>query len=134
MHTALEFRSYVGDESIAGMQQGLFKDRGILRMLGVTAVELEMGFDSDRNGGENTPCHVDSLRNRVQGIVVLWMFWEDTEADRGCGKDASGIAGHLFYDTLSYNMIGVYRQRRARQLIDRGIRRLRREMLGSSRS
>ena len=52
------------------------------------------------------------------------------QINRFIGKDASSIAGHLFYDTLSYNMIGVYRQRGTRQLIDRGIRRLRREIFG----
>lgn len=38
VHTALGFRSYVGGESVVGMQQGLLKDRGILRMLGVTGM------------------------------------------------------------------------------------------------
>ena len=68
VHLALQFRSYVGDESISGMQSGLFKDAGVLRMLGVTAVEVREGFDAARNGGKHTPCHVDSLRYHVQGI------------------------------------------------------------------
>lgn len=68
MNTALLFRSYVGDTSVNGMQSGLFKDKGVLRMLGVTAVEMREGFDATRNGGEHTPCHVDSLRYHVQGL------------------------------------------------------------------
>lgn len=65
---ALQFRSYVGDESLHQMETGLFKDAGVLRMLGVTAVEMREGFDASRNGGEHTPCHVDSLRYHVQGL------------------------------------------------------------------
>ena len=69
LNTALVFRSYVGDESVHAMQEGLFKDGGVLRMPGVTAVEMREGFDAARNDGEHTPCHVDSLRYHVQGIA-----------------------------------------------------------------
>jgi hypothetical protein len=51
---------------------------------------------------------------------------------RFIGKDASSIAAHIFYETLSYNMIGIYRQQGSRQLIELGIRRLRREVLGEA--
>ena len=68
MNMALLFRSYVGDESINSMQKGLFRNKGILRMLGVNAIEMQEGFDRARNNGENKPCHVDSLRYHVQGI------------------------------------------------------------------
>ena len=49
---------------------------------------------------------------------------------RFIGKDASSIAAHLFYETLSYTMIGVSRQKGSRKLIELGIRRLRREVFG----
>lgn len=70
VNLALLFRCYVGDESLNAMQSGLFKDAGVLRMLGVTAVEMREGFDRARNGGEHPPCHVDSLRYHVQGIAA----------------------------------------------------------------
>jgi len=73
MNTALLFRSYVGDTSLNGMQSGLFKDKGVLRMLGVTAVEMREGFDAARNGGEHTPCHLSAARQAwiVFGIMCM---------------------------------------------------------------
>ena len=50
--------------------------------------------------------------------------------NRFIGKDASSIAAHFLFETLAYNLIGVYRQQGSRKLIELGIRRLRREVFG----
>jgi len=50
--------------------------------------------------------------------------------NRFFGKDASSIAAHFLFETLAYNLIGVYRQQGSRKLIELGIRRLRREVFG----
>jgi hypothetical protein len=62
IHHALFLRTVVGDESLSAMQEGLFRDTGVLRLLGCTAREIRKGFAAHRNQGEHTPCHVDSLR------------------------------------------------------------------------
>jgi Transposase DDE domain len=62
IHHALFWRTVVGDESLAAMQEGLFRDTGVLRLLGCTAREIRQGFAAQRNQGAHTPCHVDSLR------------------------------------------------------------------------
>ena len=48
--------------------------------------------------------------------------------NRFIGKDNSSVAGHIFFETLAYNMVGVYRQEGSEKLIDLGIRRLRMEV------
>lgn len=62
IHRALWLRTVVGDESLSVMEEGLFRDAGVLRLLGCTAREIREGFAPERNHGEHTPCHVDSLR------------------------------------------------------------------------
>lgn len=62
IHRALWVRTVVGDESLSAMPEGLFRDAGVLRLLGCTAREIREGFGPTRNGGKPTPCHVDSLR------------------------------------------------------------------------
>jgi hypothetical protein len=70
IHRALLVRTVVGDESLNAMQEGLFRDVGVLRLLGCTAREIREGFDPPHNGGEHTPCHVDSLRYSLKQTPV----------------------------------------------------------------
>jgi len=74
------------------MQSGLFKDAGVLCMLGVTAVEMREGLGVDRNGGEHTPCHVESLRVHVQGISPE-AFYESFQRNRRKVVDAGLVKG-----------------------------------------
>jgi hypothetical protein len=71
---ALWCRTVVGDESLNAMQEGLFRDVGVLRLLGCTAQEIREGFDPERNRGEHTPCHVDSLRYCVKQTPVALFY------------------------------------------------------------
>lgn len=53
------------------MQEGLFKDNFVLRMIGCTAREIKEGFDVGRNGADNKLCHVDSLRYSLSPWIVM---------------------------------------------------------------
>jgi hypothetical protein len=70
IHQALFVRTVMGDESLNAMQDGLFREVGVLRLLGCTAREIHEGFDPQRNRGEHTPCHVDSLRYSLKQTPV----------------------------------------------------------------
>lgn len=74
IHHALFLRTVVGDASLSAMQEGLFRDTGVLRLLGCTAREIREGFDARRNGGEHTPCHVDSLRYSLKQTAVTRFY------------------------------------------------------------
>jgi hypothetical protein len=74
IHQALLLRTVVGDESLNAMQAGLFRDVGVLRLLGCTAREIQEGFDPQRNGGQHTPCHVDSLRYGLKQTPVAQFY------------------------------------------------------------
>jgi hypothetical protein len=74
IHQALFLRTVVGDESLSAMQEGLFRDTGVLRLLGCTARDIREGFDPQRNGGTHTPCHVDSLRYSLKQTPVAEFY------------------------------------------------------------
>lgn len=65
INNVLALKTLMGEESLNAMQDGMFKDEGILRIAGCTAREIREGFDRYRNRGENKPCHVDSLRYSI---------------------------------------------------------------------
>lgn len=58
----LALKLVLGEKGINSIQNGMFKDPGVLKILGSTAREAREGFDPDRNTQENKPCNVDSLR------------------------------------------------------------------------
>ena len=58
----LALKLVLGEKGINSIQDGMFKDPGVLKILGCTAVETKEGFDPERNKEENKPCNVDSLR------------------------------------------------------------------------
>lgn len=58
---ALWLRTVVGDERLSALPEGLLRDAGVLRLLGCTAREIRAGLAPERNRGEHTPCHGDSL-------------------------------------------------------------------------
>lgn len=74
IHRALLLRTVVGDESLNAMQEGLFQDVGVLRLLGCTAREIREGFDPTRNRGQHTPCHVDSVRYSLKQTPVAQFY------------------------------------------------------------
>jgi hypothetical protein len=74
IHHALFLRTVVRDESLNAMQEGLFRDVGVLRMLECTAREIRDGFAPERNQGEHTPCHVDSLRYSLKQTQVAEFY------------------------------------------------------------
>ena len=65
---ALFFKLLLGEDSYLSLQEGLFKDPGVLQLMGCTARVMREGFDSSRNKGEHKPFHVDSIRYFQENI------------------------------------------------------------------
>lgn len=70
INNSLALWKLLGEKSIRAMQEGMFKDAGVLRIIGCTAREIREGFDFSRNKGENKPCNVDALRYSVGNTPV----------------------------------------------------------------
>jgi ABC-type lipoprotein export system ATPase subunit len=71
---AIARATVVGDDSLSAMQEGLFRDTGVLRLLGCTAREIREGFDAPRNGGKHPPCHGDSLRYSLKPTAMAQFY------------------------------------------------------------
>ena len=65
INNTLALKLVLGEKGINSIQDGMFKDWGVLKVLGCTAREMREGFDPDRNREENKPCNVDSLRYSI---------------------------------------------------------------------
>lgn len=68
IYNALFFKQLLGESSYLSLQEGLFKDPGLLQLMGCTARVMREGFDSARNKGERKPFHVDSIRHFQKNI------------------------------------------------------------------
>ena len=66
INNALALKLVLGEKGINSIQDGMFKDPGVLKLLGCTAKEAQEGFDPDRNKQQNKPCNVDSLRYSIE--------------------------------------------------------------------
>ena len=66
INNTLALKLVLGEKGINSIQDGMFKDAGVLKILGCTARDVREGFDPDRNKEENKPCNVDSLRYSVE--------------------------------------------------------------------
>ena len=66
INNTLTLKLVLGERGINAIQDGMFKDPGVLKILGCTAREAREGFDPDRNKGENKPCNIDSLKYSVE--------------------------------------------------------------------
>jgi hypothetical protein len=66
INNTLALKLVLGEKGINSIQDGMFKDPGVLRLVGCTAREIREGFDQERNKQENKPCNVDSLRYSVE--------------------------------------------------------------------
>lgn len=62
INNSLALKLVLGERGINAIQDGMFKDPGVLKLVGCTAREIREGFDEERNKQENKPCNVDSLR------------------------------------------------------------------------
>ncbi len=66
MNNTLALKLVLGERGINSIQDGMFKDPGVLKILGCTAREIREGFDAERNKEDNKPCNVDSLRYSIE--------------------------------------------------------------------
>jgi len=62
INNTLALKLVLGERGINSIQDGMFKDSGVLKILGCTVREIREGFDPDRNKEENKPCNIDSLK------------------------------------------------------------------------
>jgi hypothetical protein len=61
IYNSLAMKEVLGEASLNGIQDGMFRDDHVLRLVGCTARQIREGFDLDRNKGDNKPCNIDSL-------------------------------------------------------------------------
>ena len=61
IYNSLAIKEVLGEASLNGIQDGMFRDDHVLRLIGCTARQIREGFDRDRNKGDNKPCNIDSL-------------------------------------------------------------------------
>ncbi|MCK4325315.1 transposase [bacterium] len=66
INNTLALKLVLGERGINSIQDGMFKDPGVLKILGCTARETREGFDPDRNKEENKPCNIDSLKYSIE--------------------------------------------------------------------
>ncbi|MDP3955590.1 MAG: transposase [bacterium] len=80
IYNALFFKMLLGEDSYLSLQEGLFKDPGVLQLMGCTARVMREGFDRSRNKGEHKPFHVDSIRYFQEDILEgeLAKAWPQT--------------------------------------------------------
>jgi Transposase DDE domain len=80
IYNALFFKNLLGEDSYLSLQEGLFKDPGLLQLMGCTARVIREGFDSARNKGKNKPFHIDSIRHLQKSIPEdeLRQAWPQT--------------------------------------------------------
>lgn len=80
IYNALFLKVLLGEDSYLSIQEGLFKDPGVLQLMGCTARVMREGFDRSRNKGEHKPFHVDSIRYFQEDILggELQTAWSQT--------------------------------------------------------
>jgi len=91
---ALFFKQLMGEDSYNSLQEGLFKDPGLLQLMGCTARVIRDGFDKSRNKGDHKPFHVDSIRYFQNGIPKgeLEKAWPQTVRPiANALKDKNGV-------------------------------------------
>jgi len=108
---ALFFKNLLGEPSYLSLQEGLFKDPGLLQLMGCTARVIHEGFDSARNKGENKPFHVDSIRHFQKHIPEeeLHKAWLQTVSPIALAlKGPKGKKGVFILDATKHLVWGDY--------------------------
>jgi hypothetical protein len=70
LYNLLALKALLGEDSLLHLSKGIFRDPGVLRAIGVTAAEMQAGFDTARNKKANKPFHIDSLRYGISKVPV----------------------------------------------------------------
>lgn len=68
VYNLMALKVLLGEDSLLHLSKGIFKDAGVLRAIGVTAVEVKSGFDQARNKEDNKPFHIDSVHCAVSKV------------------------------------------------------------------
>ena len=108
---ALFFKNLLGEPSYLSLQEGLFKDPGLLQLMGCTARVIQEGFDSARNKGENKPFHVDSIRHFQKNIPEeeLHKAWSQTVPPIAMAlKGSQRKKGVFILDATKHPVLGDY--------------------------
>lgn len=70
VYNLMALKVLLGEDSLLHLSTGIFRDEGVLKAIGVTAVEIKSGFDKSRNKGENKPFHIDSVRYAISKVPI----------------------------------------------------------------
>ena len=111
IYNALFFKNLMGEPSYLSLQEGLFKDPGLLQLMGCTARVIREGFDSAHNKGENKPFHVDSIRHLQKNIPEeeLRKAWPQTVSPIALSlKGAKSRKGVFILDATKQLVFGDY--------------------------
>lgn len=108
IYNALFFKQLLGEESYLSLQEGLFKDPGLLQLMGCTARVVREGFDHARNKGEHKPFHVDSIRYLQKNIPEeeLEKVWP--QMVRPIARALKGNKGVFILDATKQLVYGDY--------------------------
>ncbi|MDP1759996.1 MAG: transposase [Candidatus Woesebacteria bacterium] len=108
IYNALYFKHLLGEASYLSLQEGLFKDPGLLQLMGCTARVVREGFDRSRNKGERKPFHVDSIRHFQESIPEeeLEKAWPQTV--RPIARALKGKKGVFILDATKQLVYGDY--------------------------
>ena len=111
IYNALFFKMLLGEPSYLSLQEGLFKDPGLLQLMGCTARVIRCGFDSARNKGANKPFHVDSIRHFQKNVPEeeLHKAWSQTVSPIALAlKGPKGKKGVFIMDATKQLVYGDY--------------------------
>lgn len=108
IYNALFFKSLLGGPSYNSLQGGMFKDIGLLQLMGCTAREVREGFDSSRNKEENKPFHVDSLRHIQENMPVEELVKAWPQMVRPVALALKGKKGLFILDATKQLLYGDY--------------------------
>lgn len=70
LYNLMALKVLLGEDSLLHLSKGIFRDPGVLRAIGVTAAEIESGFDTTRNKKNNKPFHIDSVRYGISKVPI----------------------------------------------------------------
>jgi hypothetical protein len=111
IYNALFFKHLLGEDSYLSLQEGLFKDPGLLQLMGCTARVIREGFDKARNRGENKPFHIDSIRYLQKHIPEeeLHKAWPQTVSPIALAlKGSKSNKGVFILDATKQLVFGDY--------------------------
>ncbi|MBI4332817.1 MAG: transposase [Chloroflexi bacterium] len=119
----LFFKMLLGKDSYLDLQEGLFKDPGVLQLMGCTARVIREGFDPSRNKGENKPFHIDTIRHLQENLIEeeLAKAWPQTVQAIVAGL--KGNKGVFILDATKQLVYGDYEGVAEQTIVEEKVRK-----------